>query len=318
VDGAGNVYVADSSNHAIRKISTAGEVTTFAGLAGVHGYADGIGGDARFFDPEGIAVDAGGIVYVGDSLNNRIRKITPEGAVTTLAGAGRGSTDGTGTAARFNFPRGLAVDSAGNVYVADQYNHTIRKVSPEGMVTTLAGQAGSPGTANGIGSDAQFSAPDSVAVDRDGNVYVAESNYDVIRKITPRGVVTTFAGKSQGLNFADGEASQARFLLPRSVVLDNSGNFYVADYGGQTIRKGTLEKPAAFLALISSTIYRDAAGTVVKFYVAGVAGLSVVVEASPDLVNWLPLDTNTLSGLFDFTDSQNSVASNRFYRARVP
>jgi hypothetical protein len=186
------------------------------------------------------------------------------------------------------------------------------------VVTTLAGQAGSPGDSNGIGSDARFRSPASVAVDPDGNVYVADSYNQVIRKVTPTGVVTTFAGKMPSFTFADGEAGQARFFLPMSIVLDRSGSFYVADYGDHTIRKGTLEKPGAFLALIASSVYRDAGGTVVNFYVAGVAGLSVVVEASPDLVNWLPLDTNTLSGLFDFTDSQNGGASNRFYRARVP
>ena len=161
MDSAGNVYVADSANNTIRKVTPAGVVTTLAGLAGSCGSADGTGSAARFYCPAGVAVDSAGNVYVADMHNNTIRKVTPAGVVTTLAGlAGSpGSADGTGSAARFNDPYGVAVDSAGNVYVADTGNNTIRKVTPGGVVTTLAGLAGSAGSADGTGSAARFDYP---------------------------------------------------------------------------------------------------------------------------------------------------------------
>ena len=160
-------------------------VTTLAGLAGSSGSANGTGSAARFYYPFGVAVDSAGNVYVADTGNNTIRKVTPAGVVTTLAGlaGSSGSADGTGSAARFNYPSGVAVDSAGNVYVADTGNNTIRKVTPAGVVTTLAGLAGSPGSADGTGSAARFYYPHGVAVDSAGNVYVA----DTVQQHDPQG-----------------------------------------------------------------------------------------------------------------------------------
>ena len=144
VDGTGNVYVADSENSTLRKVTPAGVVTTLAGTAGFPGSADGTGAAARFGFPAGVAVDGSGNVYVADTGNSTVRKVTPAGVVSTLAGtAGSyGSADGTGAAARFNLPIGVAVDGSGNVYVADTYNDTLRKVTPAGVVSTLAGTAG--------------------------------------------------------------------------------------------------------------------------------------------------------------------------------
>jgi sugar lactone lactonase YvrE len=166
--------VTDGGNSTIRKITPAGTVSTLAGAAGSRGSEDGTVSAARFAVPQGVAVDTAGNVYVGDRGNNTIRKITPLGIVSTLAGVAgsAGSTDGAGNAARFFVPRGVAVDTAGNVYVADSGNHTIRKISPAGNVSTLAGLAGSPGFTDGTGSAARFSAPAGVAVDTVGNVYV--------------------------------------------------------------------------------------------------------------------------------------------------
>jgi ribosomal protein S11 len=240
-DSGGNVYVADSYNDTIRKITLAGAVTTLAGLAGSSGHANGTASAARFYEPRGVATDSGGNVYVADTYNSTIRKITPEGAVTTLAGlAGSlGSADGTASAARFYEPLGVATDSSGNVYVADTYNSTIRKITPAGAVTTLAGLAGSSGSADGTGSAARFNAPFGLATDSSGNVYVADSYNYTIRKITPAGAVTTLAGLAGSSGSADGTASAARFYEPLGVATDSSGNVYVADSLNNTIRKIT-------------------------------------------------------------------------------
>jgi sugar lactone lactonase YvrE len=256
VDNNGNVYVADTGNNIIRKVTSAGVVTTLAGLAGKFGSTDGTGSGARFGTrdggPSGLAVDGAGNVYVADTQNHTIRKVTAAGAVTTLAGnasimsiMGRpagGSTDGTGGEARFNYPGGVAVDKAGNIYVADTLNHTIRKVTPTGIVSTLAGLAGRVGSADGTGITARFWAPDSVSVDGMGNIYVADTGNRTIRRITPGGVVTTLAGQVGSNGNADGTGSRARFGYPTSVAVDNAGNVYVVNSGNSTVLKGS---PAA-------------------------------------------------------------------------
>jgi sugar lactone lactonase YvrE len=238
VDGAGNVYVADG-NHTVLKITPAGVMTTLAGAAGQVGIVDGAGSAARFDGPSSVAVDGAGNVYVVDGFNFTIRKITPNGVVTTLAGSPgqRGSTDGIGSAASFAYPDGVAVDSAGNIYVADTVNDTIRKITPAGVVSTLAGSAGQPGSDDGTGSAARFNYPAGVAVDSTGNVYVADSGNDTIRVITPAGVVTTLAGVPGQTGSADGTGSAARFNGPDGVAVDGAGNVYVAD--NNTIREIT-------------------------------------------------------------------------------
>ena len=188
VDGDGNLYVADTNNSTIRKVTPAGVVTTLAGLNEEEpGSVDGTGTAARFREPSGVAVDGDGNLYVSDTYNHTIRKVTPAGVVTTLAGSAgsSGSDDGTGTAAGFNYLRGLAFDGDGNLYVADAGNNPIRKVTPAGEVTTLAGTAGSSGSINGIGPAARFKYPTGVAVDGDGNLYVIDESK--IRKVTPAG-----------------------------------------------------------------------------------------------------------------------------------
>jgi sugar lactone lactonase YvrE len=149
----------------------------------VSGYADGPAAEAQFNGPRGVAVDAKGNVYVADTGNHRIRMISPAGQVTTLAGGSEpGYKDGKGSEARFNYPADIAADAAGNLYVADTANHCIRKITPEGVVTTLAGN-GKPGDTDGPLAEAQFRAPEGVAVDSQGNVYVADTGNQRIRKI---------------------------------------------------------------------------------------------------------------------------------------
>jgi len=233
VDGAGNVYVADTGNQRIRKVTPAGVVTTLAGNA-TAGFVDATGIAARFDFPQGVAVDGVGNVYVGDTVNQRIRKITPAGVVTTLAGSTPGFVDGTGIAAQFNSPYGVAVDGAGNVYVADSSNHRIRKVTPAGVVSTLAGSTA--GFVDAAGIAARFNFPFGVAVDGVGNVYVADNSNHRIRKVTPAGVVTTVAGDGTS-GFVDGTGTAARFNFPVGVAVDGAGgNVYVADTNNHRIR----------------------------------------------------------------------------------
>ena len=241
VDTAGNVFVADSLNNTIRKVTNAGVVTTLAGLAGFPGSTDATGSAARFSSPHGVAVDTAGNVFVADRNNHTIRKVTSAGVVTTLAGTAgsSGSTDATGSAARFDNPIGVTVDTAGNVFVADTYNSTIRKVTSGGVVTTLAGTAGVNGSNDGTGSAARFNLPHGVAVDALGNVFVADNANHTIRKITSAGVVTTLAGLAGSSGSTDGTGSASRFNSPLSTAVDTAGNVFVADTANHTIRSST-------------------------------------------------------------------------------
>jgi sugar lactone lactonase YvrE len=173
------------SNDTIRKITPTGVVSTLAGQAGICGSLNGVGTSAQFNNPFALAVDSADNIYVSDSANDTIRKITPSGAVSTLAGLPgyAGSTDGNGNDARFWNPQGLVIDNKENIYVADTGNNTVRKITPMGVVTTLAGLAGASGATDGIGNEARFNSPGGVAVDSAGNVYVADTNNHAVRKM---------------------------------------------------------------------------------------------------------------------------------------
>lgn len=290
VDDSGTVYVADTDSHTIRKITPAGVVTTLAGRAGFADFADSTGESARFNTPERIAVDAGGNLFVADRVNNLIRRVTPAGVVTTVAGvpgeccnpsagvftypngvavsgssvivadsaqtirvvtpggsvvrlAGAygvaGHFDGSPLFSRFHTPNGLAVDADGNVYVAEGYrNNDIRKITPLGETSTLAGNPTTDGHADGQGQLAEFRNPYDVAIDPAGNLYVADSDNCTIRKVTPSGLVSTIGGSPLLVGAANGRGSIARFSTPRAVAVDAYGVVYVADTFNKTIRKG--------------------------------------------------------------------------------
>jgi sugar lactone lactonase YvrE len=283
VDSSGNVYVADTYNHTIRKITPTGSVTTLAGSAGSYGSADGLGSDARFNNPRGVVADGTGNIYVGDTYNNTIRKIASDGRVTTFAGtAGTiGMTDGSSSAARFNYPTGLAIDGLGVIYVADCNNHAVRKITASGVVTTFAGTA--QGALDGAGVAARFYNPTGVTVDGSGNVYVADSSNDTIRKITPTGVVTTVAGVAGYGGSSDGTGSVARFSNPTGVVADITGNVYVADFRNELIRKITNASTVTTLAgSIGGNGTNDGAGSAARFsqpFGVAVDGLGTVYVA---------------------------------------
>jgi sugar lactone lactonase YvrE len=281
VDGSGNIYVSDSANNQIRKITTTGQIQNLAGVFTGSGGQDGTKWNARFANPQGMVCDAAGNIYVADQDNHAIRKITANGTVTTIAGsyvAGNssftgsatgfsGSADGAGrTNARFNKPSDVAVDAAGNIYVADSGNHAIRKISTDGTVTTLAGTMGAAGNTNATGSSARFRSPQGIAVDGNGTVYVADTGNQVIRRITPNGTVSTFAGaaftgsasplggrasftgsahasfigSADSTNLpasVDGSATTARFSYPTDITIDSAGNLFVTDSGTEKMRR---------------------------------------------------------------------------------
>jgi len=266
IDAAGNVYVADLGNNMIRKISPNGVVSTLAG-SGAQGAANGQGTAASFCEPGGVAVDAAGNVYVADAVNNMIRKITPAGLVSTIAGNGdTGAADGAGAAATFNYPMDVAVDAAGNVYVADYGNNLIRMVNPGGVVTTIAGATGTAtagyffaptsiavgpagklfvadfyqvqdiNTNGTVANLAYLNYPAGVTVYPAGNVYAVNAANNLVCEVDYNGVVTTIAG-SGATGAANGALLSASFNRPWGVVADAAGNLYVSDSGNNIIRK---------------------------------------------------------------------------------
>jgi sugar lactone lactonase YvrE len=266
VDQAGNTYVADSTNNTIRKITPAGLVSTFVGTAGVTGSNDGVGAAASFHSPNAIAIDGNGNLYVTDNGNYTIRKITPTGSVTTIAGTagGQGSANGTGVVVGFQGPCGIATDIAGNVYVTD--GNAIREITPAGVVSTFAGTVGTTGSADGSGSSASFNLPVGIAIDNQDNIYVSDTGNNTIRKITSAGVVSTIAGSAGQVGSADGTGAAARFNQPGEIAVDQAGNLYVADTNNYTIRKISASGTVTTLAgVVGQAGSADGAGPTARF-----------------------------------------------------
>jgi len=250
LDAAGNIYVADDNNNMVRKIGTNGMVSTYAGSDST-GLINGPAASSALFGPTGVTVDANGNVYIADAGNNIIRMVNTSDSVSTYAGStNEAATNGPLLSASFNNPTGLAIDKSGNIFVADMLNGMIREISPStGMVTTLAGSGDTTASVNGTGTAASFYFPNSLAVDGSDNVYVTEYATNLIRKVGPTGVVTTFAG-SGAAGQADSTGTSASFNGPSGIAVDKSGNLYVADTYNNVIRKIT---PAGVVSTIAGS-----------------------------------------------------------------
>jgi sugar lactone lactonase YvrE len=274
-DDDGTLYVTDRNNHCIRRMGTDGVVSTFAGSS-TPGYLDGTGAAARFYFPSGITIDADGNLYVTEFGTHRVRRITPSGVVSTIAGSGPVSVDGggfangTGTQARFNSPMGIARDVSGNLYVADVGNHCIRRITPQGFVSTYSGAEA--GYADGSLSAARFFYPYGMAIDAVGNLYVADTYNHRIRRISTDGEVTTIAGDGEPSFRDSSNALFARFRFPNQVYVDTEGNLLVADTYNHRIRI-LMEGGAYTVAGGTPETYVDGSADVARFHSpAGLAG----------------------------------------------
>ncbi len=254
IDTDGNVYVIDS--HRIRKITPKREVSTLAGST--EGFLDDLGINAQFNESKGLAIDSENNIYMADRFNHKIRKITPDGMVTTFAGSTEGFSEGIGISSQFSFPNGIAVDSEDNIYVADVGNHRIRKITPFGVVSTLAGSTS--GFANGLGTNAQFFSPQGVAVDSKNNIYVTDTFNSKIRKITPLGMVSTLAVNKKG-----GVEPFVQFSRPRGIAIDSKNNIYVSEIDTHRILKIT---PFGMVSTLAGGVrgFVDGTASVAKFY----------------------------------------------------
>lgn len=238
VDNLGNVFISNFDECRIYKITPAGIKTVFAG-AGYSGTSDGLGTAANFYGPGGMAIDQFNNLYVADQANNKIRKVSAIGLVTTIAGSGViGATDGAALSASFNNPDGVAVDAQGNLYIGDSKNNKIRKISVSGIVTTLAG-SGLQGRQDGLGTAASFNYPTSIGVDVAANLYISDYKNNLIRKVSPTGLVSTLTG-SGSAGSLNGIGSAASFNGPLGLAFDPFDNLYVSDYISNLIRKVTL------------------------------------------------------------------------------
>jgi sugar lactone lactonase YvrE len=279
-DTQGNIYVADFYNNLIRKITPAGVSSTFAGN-GALGYVDGAAAVAQFNGPQGIAIDASGTLYVTDSGNSMIRKISPAGVVSTLAGRGyAGYADGTGTAAAFNFPAGLAVDASGNIYVADRGNNMIRMITPTGVVSTLAGNT-TAGQVDATGTAAAFYSPAGVAYDTKANtLYVTDLGNYALRSITSAGVVSTVIGSA---------AISSALGTPWGLAIDAAENLYITDSTGR------------ILELSASGVLTNLAGT------QGTAGFTNGTNAAALFNNPRGICVNTAGAIYVSEYSNHAI-----------
>lgn len=244
VDSLGTLYFSDYNNHRIRKITTDGKISTVAGIGAGYSGDNGPAVSARLNCPREVAVDGAGAVYVTDAANHRVRKITTDGTISTVAGTGTAGYSGDGgpaTAARLNYPLGVTVDSEGVLYISDHSNNRVRKVTTDGTISTVAGT----GTAGFKGDDgpalsAQLNRPYAVAVNEAGVLFITDGNNHRVRKVSVDGTITTVAGTgTAGYGGDGGPATSAQFNLPLGVAVDSSGNLYISDYNNHRVRRVT-------------------------------------------------------------------------------
>lgn len=235
----GTIFVADSGNHVIRRVLPGGRISTVAGKAGESGAMDGLAGEARFHSPLGLALAQDGSLVVADAGNHAIRRIASDATVSTLAGSLGvwGTEDGPAATARFNGPVGLAFDAAGNLLIADSANHTLRRFSTNGTVTTFAGKAGDDGCLDGSADRSRFSNPAGLAFDARGSLYVVDSANHVLRRVKPDGMVSTVAGLAGTEGSTDGDLRAGRLFNPYGLVVTATGSLMVSDAYNQTLRE---------------------------------------------------------------------------------
>ena len=299
-DGQGNVYIADYGNHRIRKVSADGRITTFAGT-GKKGFSGDRGSAvaAKLDYPQGVAVDGKGNVYIADTGNSRVRKVTADGKIMTFAGTGSTGLSrdgGPATSATLFRPTGVAVDEDGNVYIADFLHYKVRKVNPGGMISTIAGTGAAGLSGDGGRATAAELIPTSVALDRQRNVYIGDFHKDRVRKVTPGGRITTFAGIGIRGSFGDdGPAITAQLYHPSDVAVDGKGNVYVADTQNNRVRK--VWKGLAPVAPVTGSCSKSTARKLVERLRLGEAGFITEPVA------------NVLCGSFTGPGSRAMVAS---------
>ena len=291
LDATGNLFVADSRNSTIRRVTPAGLVTTVAGAAGEAVHADSFTGSGRFGAPAGLALIDNGLVVISDPAFHTLRSTDNRGTTLTIAGSpgAAGATDGPSAAARFNTPWGLAADRDNTIYVADAGNHVIRRLAAS-AVTTVAGLAGLAGANDG--TPGRLNAPRGVALDAAGNLFIADTGNHTIRKLTPAGVLSTVAGLAGSPGHTDGATAAARFNTPGGLAVDRAGNLFVADTGNHLVRRIT---PAGLVTTIGGSVgttapaYADGSGAAARFLspsaiAVDAAGVLYVVEAGNNLL----------------------------------
>ena len=326
VDASGNLFIADNWNNRIRKVSTSGVITTVAGN-GTSGY-NGDGGSAdsaELSNPYGVAVDASGNLFIADWGNNRIRKVSTSGIITTVAGNGTSGYSGDGgsaDSAELYYPVGVAVDASGNLFIADEYNHRIRKVSTSGVITTVAGKIGAGGYSGDGGSAtaAELSTPLGVAVDASGNLFIADKLNNRIRKVSTSGIITTVAGNgTRGYSGDGGSADSAELNYFSGVAVDASGNLFIADEYNNRIREviGGAITPVALASFMAITNNRT---ITTNWHTATELNTShFIIQRSTDGSSFTTIGTIKAVGSrangYSFTDTHPTNGTN-YYRLK--